>query len=134
MKYMLDTNICIYMMKNNPKETIYNFTRHNCNDICISSITYSELKYGVEKSKARNSNMYALMLFLSSISIVDYDYRASDEYGIIRSTLEKQGNTIGQLDLLIGAHAKANNLILVTNNVKEFSRIPGLKIEDWSTC
>ena len=100
-------------------------------DVCISSITYSELSYGVEKSEQKDRNRLALTLMLSNIEILEFDSAAAEEYGNIRARLEKSGTPIGSLDMLIAAHAKASGCTLVTNNLKEFSRVEGLKAENW---
>lgn len=131
MKYMLDTNICIYLMNGKDDKLAMKFNKNNPNDLCISNITYSELMYGVEKSKNRELNFYRLLLFLSEINILNYDFNASEEYGRIRFLLEKKGNIIGSNDLFIAAHAKSLGLTLITNNEKEFSRVNGLKVENW---
>ena len=131
MIYMLDTNICIYILKNNDERLINKFRLYSFGDIGISSIVYSELIYGVEKSLKRDANMKNLLKFLSSIKIYDYDVGASNEYGIIRNKLEREGDVIGSMDLLIAAHAKSLAVILVTNNENEFKRVAGLKVENW---
>ena len=131
MIYMLDTNICIYVLKNKDDKVLQKFYDCNFGDIGISSIVYSELVYGVEKSSKRNENLKNLLKFLSAIKIYDYDINASNEYGKIRSELEKSGSIIGSMDMLIAAHAKSQKAILVTNNIREFSRVNGLKVEDW---
>jgi len=99
--------------------------------VCISSITLSELEYGVEKSEQRDRNKIALAKFIAPIEVIAYDDLAAARYGGIRSFLEKNGISIGALDMLIAAHALAEDLILVTNNEREFKRVPGLKIENW---
>lgn len=132
MKYMLDTNICIYVMKNRPNNVIKKFLSHDPEELCISAITYAELMHGVEKSMAVERNRIALSLFLSPITIIDFDMRAAEEYGKIRSDLEKRGTPIGPMDTLIAGHAKSRDLILVTNNTKEFDRVAGLSVEDWT--
>ncbi len=131
MKYMLDTNICIYILKHNNENVLKRFNECTYGDICISSIVYSELMYGIEKSASREKNLNILLKFLAPIKICDYDVNASKEYGIIRSELEKEKNVIGPMDLLIAAHAKALRLSLVTNNEREFNRVDGLKVENW---
>ncbi len=131
MKYMLDTNICIFVIKHKPENVIRKFIEHNPEDLCISSITYAELMHGVEKSQARERNRLAIALFLSPISIVDFDALAAEEYGRIRADLEAQGKPIGPMDMLIAGHAKSKGLILVTNNTREFTRVEGLTVEDW---
>lgn len=132
MKYMLDTNICIYAIKNKPEAVIRRFLAQNPDEICISAITYAELLHGVEKSQAIEKNRLALSLFLSPITILEFDNYAAEEYGQIRATLEKKGTPIGPMDTLIAAHARARNLILVTNNTREFYRVENLQIEDWT--
>lgn len=131
MKYMLDTNICIYLMKNKDKKIINKFHNKDPKQLCISNITYSELMYGVEKSERREYNFSKLLLFLSDMNILNYDFNACEEYGAIRAELEREGNTIGANDMLIAAHAKSQDMILVTNNTKEFNRVKGLRVEDW---
>lgn len=132
MKYMLDTNICIYAIKNKPPEVIRNFLQHNPDDMCISSITYGELMHGVEKSQAVEKNRIAMSLFLSPITILDFDSYAAEEYGKIRADLERKGTPIGPLDMLIAGHAKSEELTVVTNNTREFYRVEGLAVEDWT--
>jgi len=132
MRYMLDTNICIYAIKHSYDSVLKHLKKHKPQDICISSITYSELVYGAYKSNAIEKNRIALSLLLSNIEIVDFDSLASEKYGETKALLEKQGTPIGSLDMLIASHALANNCTLVTNNTKEFERIKGLKIENWT--
>ena len=130
MKYLLDTNICIYLINERPKKVLTHFKRHSLGDIGISSITASELAFGVAKS-ASSKNSAALEAFLLPLNVVDYDAGAAMIYGDIRATLEKQGKTIGPLDMLIAASALSRQLILVTNNEKEFRRISKLQVENW---
>lgn len=132
MKYMLDTNICIYAIKQNPAAVIQEIKKHHPSDICISSITYAELMCGIEKSILKEQNRLALTMMLSPIQIVNFDSKAAEEYGKIRADLESKGCIIGPLDLLIASHAKSKGLTIVTNNTKEFQRIHQLPIEDWS--
>ena len=131
MKYMLDTNICIYIIRHQPENVIRKFMEHDSEDICISAVTYAELAHGVEKSQAREKNRIALMVLLSEIQIVPFDDLAAQIYGEVKADLQKKGTPIGPMDTLIAAHAKAQNLTLVTNNTKEFARVDGLKLEDW---
>jgi tRNA(fMet)-specific endonuclease VapC len=131
MDYLLDTNICIYIIKKKPAKVFDKFKNLTIGDVGISSITLAELQYGIEKSSSPTKNKEALEKFLTPIEIVDYGYAATVEYGIIRAELEKKGIPIGPLDTLIASHAKSLDVILVTNNVREFDRIPGLKIENW---
>jgi tRNA(fMet)-specific endonuclease VapC len=128
---MLDTNICIYLIKNKPTEVKNKFNMFEVGEICISSISVSELYYGVHKSQMIERNLKALALFLAPLNIVDYDEKAVIEYGKIRSTLESRGKTIGSLDMLIAAHAKSMGVTLVTSNTKEFKRVHELKLENW---
>jgi tRNA(fMet)-specific endonuclease VapC len=132
MEYLLDTNICIYIIKKKPVEVFEKFKNLTIGDVGISSITLAELQYGVEKSSNSEKNREALEQFLTPIEIIDYGYEATIEYGKIRATLEKEGIPIGPLDMLIASHAKSLDVILVTNNVKEFERIAGLKIGNWT--
>ncbi len=132
MKYMLDTNICIYAIKHKPDAVIKKFLSHDPEELCISAITYAELIHGVEKSMAAERNRIAISLFLSPITILQYDEHAAEEYGKIKAELERKGTPIGPMDTLIAGHAKSRGLILVTNNTKEFNRVAGLTVEDWA--
>lgn len=131
--YFLDTNICIYIIKKAPVKVFRTLGKHRAGDIAISAITHSELQFGVSKSHPdyRETNQLLLNQFLAPIEILDYPKEASFLYGEIRAHLEHKGKAIGNLDLLIAAHALHHQATLVTNNVKEFSRIPDLKIENW---
>lgn len=131
-KYLLDTNICIYIMNRRPLEVIHKFKQFNIGDIGISTITVSELQYGAVKSKKPELSIQRVEEFIAPLEIVPYDHIAADFYGEIRYNLEKKGQTIGPLDMLIAAHALSNDLILVTNNEKEFQRVRHLKIENWA--
>ena len=132
MKYMLDTNICIYAIKHKPERVIERLQEHDPADICISSITYAELYHGVEKSQAVDKNKIALAVLLSNIEIKDFDSRSAESYGKIRAQLEKAGTPIGPLDTMIAGHAMALGYTIVTNNTREFSRVDGLNLEDWT--
>lgn len=132
MKYMLDTNICIYAIKHKPETVIKNFLSRDPEEICVSVVTYAELMHGVEKSMAIEKNRIALSLFLSPITVLDFHALAAEEYGKIRAELERQGRPIGPMDMLIAGHAKSEGLVLVTNNTKEFRRVEGLMVEDWT--
>ena len=131
-KYMLDTNMIAYAKNRRPACVLERLLQHEPSEICISSITMAELEYGVFNSSKPIQNRNALMMFLSGIAVVPFDSSASLEYGEIRHTLKSQGNIIGGNDMLIAAHARSLNLILVTHNTKEFSRIPNLTLEDWA--
>lgn len=132
MKYMLDTNIVIFVIKKRSADIIKRFLEHEPEDICISSITYAELLHGVENSNAREKNKLALAMFLSGIQIVPFDMAAAEAYGRIRADLQRKGTPIGPMDTLIAAHAKSLGLIVVTNNTREFSRVQDLDLEDWT--
>ncbi len=128
---MLDTNIIIYAKNKNPDGVLEKLMHYSPSDLCISVITMAELEYGACKSSRPEKNRAALLEFLSEIQVVPFSLEAAREYGVIRSSLEKQGTLIGGNDMLIAAHAKSLNLILVTNNQREFERINGLKLENW---
>ena len=132
MTYMLDTNICIYAIKNKPEQVLEKLKENLSNGICISAITLAELQHGVEKSMNPEKNSMALLQFLSILDILPFDDLAAVEYGKICAYLQKRGTPIGTMDMLIAAHAKTENLIIVTNNVREFERVPNLKIENWA--
>jgi len=131
MKFMLDTNTCIYIIKKKPPDVIERFIQTEISQIGISSITLSELSYGVSKSSKPEQNQIALAQFIAPLEILPYGDDAAQYYGTLRAHLEKQGTPIGSLDMLIAAHALSTNCTLVTNNEKEFVRIPKLKIENW---
>lgn len=131
MKYMLDTNMCIYIIKKHPENVLKKFTQFEVGDICISSVTLAELMFGVQKSHHQQKNKAALEEFTSPLEILPFDEEAAAHYGYVRAYLEKKGTPIGSLDTMIAAHAQSLRFTLVTNNKKEFSRIPNLKIEDW---
>ncbi|MFC0180139.1 type II toxin-antitoxin system tRNA(fMet)-specific endonuclease VapC [Thorsellia kenyensis] len=130
LKYMLDTNIVIYVLKRRPIELLARFNA-NTNRMAISVITLSELLHGVEKSTSQEKNLQVVEDFISRISVLDYDAKASAHYGHIRAGLERNGTPIGINDLHIAGHARSAGLILVTNNRKEFDRVPGLIVENW---
>lgn len=130
-EYILDTNICIYIIKRKPESVFNKFKELTPGEVGISSITLAEMQYGINKSSKPGQNQEALNQFLLPLEILDFNTNAAIEYGRIRSALEKKGTPIGSLDMLIGAHAKSIGAILVTNNVKEFNRVPGLSMENW---
>ena len=132
MRYMLDTNICIYAIKNKPEQVLRRLKTHSPSEICISSVTYAELMHGVEKSKAVARNRVALALFLANIEILDFDAAAAEEYGRIRAALERQETPIGPLDMMIAGHARSLSCVVVTNNVREFERVEALPLENWA--
>ena len=132
MKYMLDTNICIFAIRNSNDNVLKKFREHLEDELYISSITLAELMYGVEKSRKPEQNRNALLQFLTLIDIKEFSEKAAIEYGKIRAFLENQGTPIGPLDTLIAAHAVSENMILVTHNMKEFLRVPDLTVENWT--
>lgn len=132
MRYMLDTNICIYAIKQKPKQVFQWLQTIDPQDVCVSSVTYAELVHGVEKSAAIEKNRVALSMLLAGIEILDFDTNAADQYGKVRADLEKRGAPIGPLDIMIAGHALSADCTIVTNNVGEFSRVKGLKIENWA--
>lgn len=132
MIYMLDTNICIYIIKKKPVKVLETLKRLGIGDVCISAITLAELAYGVEKSQQRERNKIALTSFLAPLEILPFSGNAAVIFGEIRAALEKKGQVIGAYDLLIAAHALSENLILVTNNTSEFSQIQGLSLQNWA--
>ena len=131
MKLMLDTNICIYIIKQQPATVLKRFLEYQIGDICISSITLAELRYGVAKSTHEEKNAKALDEFILPLEIVSFDDAAAHLYGEIRAMLEKAGTPIGAMDMLIAAHALSLRIPLVTNNRREFVRIPALTSIDW---
>ena len=132
LKYMLDTNICIYVIKRRPMEVLDTFNKF-AGTLCISSVTFAELCHGVEKSALPEHNRRQVEDFVSRLEILPYGEKAAAHYGDIRATLERQGKIIGVNDLHIAAHARSEGLVMVTNNLKEFERVAGLRTENWLT-
>jgi tRNA(fMet)-specific endonuclease VapC len=132
MRYMLDTNICIYVIKKKPETVLSKLSLAIKEGIAISAITLAELEHGVALSAYPEKNAVALAQFLIAIKVMPFDALAAHQYGFIRADLQQKGLLIGQMDMLIAAHAKAYDLLVVTNNTREFSRVDGLAIEDWS--
>jgi tRNA(fMet)-specific endonuclease VapC len=130
-KYLLDTDICIYLIKKRPEKVLRKFLKLKPGDVCISSVTLSELWYGVEKSLQTDRNRAALEEFLVPLDIAEYGAEAAEHYGRVRADLERKGKPIGGNDLLIAAHALALGVPVVTHNVREFSRVAGLKVVAW---
>ena len=130
LKYMLDTNIVIYVIKRKPISALEIFNRH-AGQLSISSITLAELIHGAEKSEQAEKNLRLVEDFASRLVVLDYDTKAAAHYGNIRAELEKSGQTIGVNDLHIAGHARSEGLILVTNNKREFERVSGLRLENW---
>jgi tRNA(fMet)-specific endonuclease VapC len=131
MAYLLDTNICIYIRKEQSVKLKEKFLSIGSSNLYVSSITVAELEFGVAKSLQVEKNTEALNRFLLGLNTVDFDRAAAKQYGIIRALLEKKGTPIGANDMLIASIAKSLDFTLVTNNEREFSRVEGLKIENW---
>jgi len=130
LKYMLDTNIVIYVIKRRPVALLDIFNAH-VGHMCISSITLAELLHGAEKSERQEQNLHRVEDFVSRLEVLTYDEKAAAHYGQIRADLERKGQTIGVNDLHIAGHARSEGLILVTNNEREFQRVDALRIENW---
>ena len=130
LKYLLDTNIVIYVLKRRPVEVLKIFNT-NATRMAISSITLSELFYGAEKSSSADKNLEAIEEFISHLDVLPYDVKACQHYGQIKAALEKKGEVIGENDIHIAAHAISQGLILVTNNLREFKRVANLALENW---
>ncbi len=131
MRYLLDTNICIYLIKKKPLKILEKLRMSDISDVAISSVTMAELEYGVTKSGKPEQNRDALTEFTTPLEIVQFDAVAAYHYGQIRAYLELRGTPIGSMDMLIAAHAISLSYILVTNNEREFQRVQGLIIENW---
>ena len=132
MKFLLDTNMCIYLIKKKPPQVLERFNDYLVGEIGVSSITVAELQYGVKKSQRPTQNQRALGQFLIPLVIADFDEQAAEAYGRTRAALEAQGTPIGALDTLIAAHALSLDVTLVTNNTRELSRVPDLRLANWA--
>jgi tRNA(fMet)-specific endonuclease VapC len=130
--YLLDTNICIYIINNRPLKVVNHIKKLKPYQIKLSAISLAELEYGVSKSRNRNENRRALVHFASAFDILAFDDRDAEVYGLLRADLEKKGRVIGPYDMEIAAQAITRKLILVSNNTTEFSRIPHLRLENWA--
>ena len=131
MVLLLDTDICVYLIREKPRSILDRFHQHAVGDLGISVITLAELEYGVSKSSKPAKNKEALDQFVAPLDVAAFDRSATAAYGRLRAMLEKKGQSIGAMDLLIAAHALALNVRLVTHNVREFGRVPGLRVETW---
>ncbi len=129
--YMLDTNICIYIIKKHPMSVAERFEEIGEDQLCISVVTFAELQYGVERSSSKKLNQDILDDFIFRLNVLLWDEDAGKHYAKIRNHLERKGTPIGTMDLMIAAHALSEKCVLVTNNLKEFSRVPHLKVENW---
>lgn len=132
MKYMLDTDICIYIIKRRPELVAHRFRKTPLEDLCISAITYAELMNVAKKSARVETNIAKLTELAKELQVLPFDVDAATTYGDVRSRLEHRGQVIGANDLLISAHALQRDLILVTNNEKEYRRVDGLRLENWA--
>ncbi len=130
LRYMLDTNICIYVMKTYPPDLRDKFNSL-ADELCISSITLGELYYGAEKSARRHDNLSAVENFCARLEVLPFAEKAVSHYGQIRAELARAGTPCGAHDMQIGGHARSEGLIVVTNNMREFVRMPGLRVENW---
>lgn len=130
-RYMLDTNICIYIIKNNPISVRQKFEQISANNLVLSMVTLAELRYGAEKSQAREKAIKAIEQLSRHIQIAELDEVVAEHYADIRAQLERQGKPIGNNDLWLAAHARAKNWVLVSNNTREFERVVGLRLENW---
>ena len=129
--YMLDTDICSYVIREKPLRVFERFEALEMGQLCISVITYAELIYGVEHSSSKKINRPIVDDFVRHLSIMDWGKEAAEHYGNIRAFLRAEGNIIGSMDMMIAAHARSHKMILVTNNDKHFKRVPKLKVENW---
>jgi len=130
LRYMLDTDVSIYVLKNRPPELRDLFNERSEN-ICLSSVTVAELLYGAEKSERRDHNLSVIEDFTAHLDVVAFGEKAAGHYGDIRADLERKGTPIGPYDLMIAGHARSEGLVLVTNNTREFDRVSGLRVENW---
>ena len=131
LKYILDTNIIIYIMKNRPKQVKKRFKQH-IGQMCIASVTLGELVFGAEHSQQVERNLADIEAMIARLEVLPFDNKAAYHFGQIRAALYRIGKPIGPYDMMIAGQARSAGLILVTNNVKEFERVPGLQIENWN--
>jgi len=129
--YLLDSNICIYIINKHPLQVVAHIKTLQPHQIKLSAVSMAELEYGVSKSQSRNRNRNALVHFASAFDIIDFNDKDAEVFGLLKANLEKSGQVIGPYDMQIAAQAISRGLILVTNNIKEFSRIRGLTLENW---
>ena len=131
MNYLLDTSICIYIIRRKPPVVLKRVRSKQAGQVAVSVMTLAELEYGIARRRRPEHNRIALLEFLVPFSILDFDQRAAAEYGRIRSSLQSKGTPIGPMDLLLAAQARSRDLVLVTNNEREFKRVDGLRVENW---
>lgn len=130
--YLLDTNICIFLIKKKNQRILDKLKKNMNKGLFISSLTLAELEFGIENSEYKEKNRVSLIEFLTIFEILPFEQSDAQAFGIIKANLKKSGNLIGSIDTLLAAQALTRNLIFVTNNTKEFNRVKDLKIEDWS--
>ncbi|NOX35285.1 MAG: type II toxin-antitoxin system VapC family toxin [Deltaproteobacteria bacterium] len=130
--YMLDTDICSYIIRERPIKVFEHFETLKMDQLCISVVTYAELLYGVEHSSSKKINESIVNQFVKHLSIIDWNKNAAEHYGNIRAILQADGNVIGAMDMMIAAHARSQDMILVTNNEKHFRSVPRLQVENWT--
>ena len=132
LKRLLDTNVCIHLIRRRPQAVLHRFGDYGIGEVGVSSVTVAELRYGAEKSAKPEQNLEALGRFLLPLDVLAFGGEAAAAYGRVRAALEKAGTPIGPLDNLIAAHAVSMGVTLVTNNTREFGRVPDLEVEDWT--
>lgn len=131
-QYMLDTDICSYIIREKPIKVLQRFQSLNMEQLCISVVTYAELIYGVEHSSSKKINRSIVDDFINHLNIMEWDKTAAEQYGKIRAFLQANGNIIGAMDMMIAAHAVSQKMTLVTNNEKHLKKIPKLNVENWA--
>lgn len=132
LRYMLDTNVIIDTLNGRSKRAFFEITRHDREELCISAVAYAELYFGIEGSNQKEKSAECLEKLLEGIEVLGFGAEAAREYGRVRQFLRKRGTPIGDHDILIAAHANSLDLTLVTHNVREFARVPGLEVADWT--
>jgi tRNA(fMet)-specific endonuclease VapC len=131
-RYMLDTDMCSYIIKEHPESVRQRFQTLAMEQLCVSVVTYAELIYGVERSSSKRINRPIIEDFVRHLDVMNWDTEAADQYGVIRAELEAAGTPIGAMDMMIAAHAKSIKAVLVTNNQKHFTKVKRLKIDNWA--
>ena len=131
-RYMLDTDMCSYIIRERPESVRQRFKTLAMEQLCVSVVTYAELIYGVERSSSKRVNRPVIEDFVRHLDVMDWDTVAADQYGVIRAKLEAAGTLIGAMDMMIAAHAKSIKGVLVTNNQKHFTKVKGLRIDNWT--
>ncbi len=129
--YMLDTDMCSYIIKERPVSVLQHFQEVDMEDICVSIVSYAELMYGVKRSSSKRINHSVIKDFTRHLDVIKWGIGAADEYAVLRTELEAKGTPIGAMDMMIAAHSKSMNTVLVTNNQKHFANVNGLKIQNW---